>query len=615
MSEPSLAFLVGRWGGWPPWTPLLMRSFSTNPSITFITLSDSPPAAGRLLPSNVRHVPLSLEGLLVRMRRQVGCTLRTLSSASSTRAGSGGNHATSSSKSNDFKPMWGLAFADLLAGYDWWGYLQEDLVVGDLRAAFDAPLLASSDVVSPFLPPLNASGILMMFRNNAYVNSLWNRVRAERPSPSFCHTLCWLFWAHSYASYRILSYAAGQSRAAHRVLSTGAYLVFDEGFWGPLAHGDSFARVLGRESDAGRLRLTRSSRERHWMADDKQYAAGHPPTTNEDFVACWHRGTLYANSAAKSSPCTLVPPPPKPRVSSPPRPDARPTAASVDGERADAPIHARADHPAHDTTDDVADVADNAKAAVALVHLSRLKRRQAYARLRLDGEMTHRAVAAAETFALTAYGVWLPEPTCLDKPRWRNQYGLGCIGYESEGHCAGGRLAAGHAWAGGESYAHPERACCACGRPNATAASVGSVAMWASGLHEPSGVVRVPADGAAAHLRSLERRRAALRAAARAAARCRARNKRAKAGTIGRACDHTPIPLPVIQLPCAVAAAAGGHSSRRAPSAGRHGAMVASNDEAGWALPVTPGTASPGAQRDASRTMEIVLPCASSTST
>ena len=162
----SIVLLVGRWGSWPGWTPLLLRTFEANPTIVFKLLSDTPAAAH--LPSNVHHVPLTLQQLLMRLRASVGCTLRTLSASGT--YGSG----VSSAKTNDFKPMWGVALADHLRGFAWWGYLQEDLLLGDLRAFATEALLASSDVISPYLPPLNASGVLMLYRNIPRVSNLWN---------------------------------------------------------------------------------------------------------------------------------------------------------------------------------------------------------------------------------------------------------------------------------------------------------------------------------------------------------------------------------------------------------------------------------------------------------
>ena len=153
----SLALLIGRWGQWPAWTPLLLRTLAANPTVAFYTLSDVPPAP--TLPANIRHISLTLPQLLARLRRTIGVRLKSLSASGT--YGSG----VSSAKTNDFKPMFGAAFADLLSGYAWWGYLQEDLLVGDLRAFATEALLARSDVVCPYLFPLNASGVLMLYRN------------------------------------------------------------------------------------------------------------------------------------------------------------------------------------------------------------------------------------------------------------------------------------------------------------------------------------------------------------------------------------------------------------------------------------------------------------------
>ena len=58
-----------------------------------------------------------------------------------------------------------------------------------------------------------------------------------------------------------------------RVLSSPRYLVFDE-WWGALRAEDNLPRVLGREAEAGHIRLSRSSVRRKWLTDDKRHAGG-----------------------------------------------------------------------------------------------------------------------------------------------------------------------------------------------------------------------------------------------------------------------------------------------------------------------------------------------------
>ena len=266
LRSPSIALLIGRWGRWPGWTPLLFRTFALNPTIAFYCLSDTPPAVdSSRLPTNVRHIPLTLPQLLRRLRETVGLKLTTLSASGSFKAG------VSAAKTNDLKPMWGVAFADLLHRFDWWGYLQEDLLVGNLRQFATDALLARSDVISPYLPPLNASGVLMLYRNTRRINLLWNK-----------------------------------SRDAPRVLRTKTYQVFDE-WWGPLEGRDNLARVLGRAASTGEIRLSLSPLKRRWMADDKRYGPGAAVSTNDEFAACWSEGVLWGNAqGAAQHPCAAT---------------------------------------------------------------------------------------------------------------------------------------------------------------------------------------------------------------------------------------------------------------------------------------------------------------------
>ena len=451
----SLALLVGRWGHWPAWTPLLLRTLAANPTVAFYMLSDVTPAPK--LPDNVRHISLTLPQLLARLRRTVGVRLKSLTASGT--YGSG----VSSAKTNDFKPMFGAAFADLLSGYAWWGYLQEDLLVGDLRAFATEALLARSDVICPYIFPLNASGVLMLYRNTQKVNWLWN-TSADMP----------------------------------RVLSSKAYTVFDE-WWGPLEGRQNLAHVLGRAAARGEIRLSLSPTRRKWMADDKRYGPGAAVQTNKDFVACWSHGVLWGNAQGAAHPCNTL------------------------GMARSARLTRRRNATA------IASASD-----VAVVHISRLKRNPYLASL--DLSTVRNTVARARTFALTAHGVWLPEAACEDDSTWRNRYGLGCAGYEAEGHCADSGFVRGREWAGGAAYQWPERHCCACGRPSRGLSATSAVArseeggvrsphddmtqhVWASGLLSSGAVVRVPSGKVAQHLRALE--------ASDAAARCTLSSRRA----------------------------------------------------------------------------------------
>ena len=126
---PSLAIIVARWGSWPSWTPLFLHTLRHNPTVDFHLLSDVPPPGTALPAPNVRHHAWSLEQLLARLRETVGVRLNSLHVGGAFASG------VSSAKLNDFKPMFGEVFAELLAPYEWWGHLQEGMPLCSLCSA------------------------------------------------------------------------------------------------------------------------------------------------------------------------------------------------------------------------------------------------------------------------------------------------------------------------------------------------------------------------------------------------------------------------------------------------------------------------------------------------
>ena len=256
-----IGIVIARWQGWPGWTPLLIRTLAFNELIHFHLLSDvEPPVAP--LPQNVLFHRWTLRHLLLRMQRTVGLQLESIS-ASGRQAG----NDMSSAKINDLKPMLGEAFADLLRPYDWWGYLQEDLLVGDLTQCLSPALLRTYDVINSFGPPYNSSGVFMLFRNVPRVNRIWRL-----------------------------------SSDASEVLRTSEYLIFDE-WWGPLA--DDFSTVLGREHDKGTIRLWRPSDPPEPQTPHSHSHHESPNMFGDDLhiqtkpmLACWHRGELVHNGGS-----------------------------------------------------------------------------------------------------------------------------------------------------------------------------------------------------------------------------------------------------------------------------------------------------------------------------
>lgn len=220
----SVCIALLRWGGWPGWTPLLMRTLELNPSIRFIILGDMRPLLHRW-PNNAKFQRCSVLEVLQRVRSVLSVSPREL-------AVSGG-----ASKISDFKPMLGELFPELFTGCDWWGYMQEDEFLGDLRSFLDESLLDAYDTISPLPEPLFHAGPFMLYRNAPHVNSLFHRSSEWR-----------------------------------MVVSDPRYLVFDE-WWGELR--EHMSEVVRREAAAGRLRAYTSrptSDGKLWLNDDMIYA-------------------------------------------------------------------------------------------------------------------------------------------------------------------------------------------------------------------------------------------------------------------------------------------------------------------------------------------------------
>lgn len=349
---------MARWGEWPAWLPIVTRTLAANPTVAFLLVGDRSPQ--EQLPSNARHVPCTLEQLRERVRQRLGATrIAKLDGASV--AGRMANRA-SAAKTNDLKPMFGELFSDELSSFSWWGYLQEDALLGRLDVLWPPHVLANADVICPF--GRNASGVVMLFRNTPSIRSLWRR-----------------------------------SAAAARVLADPRYLIFDEWWGGHLSHDDHLAGVLGREASEGRLRLASggtllsgaaatattlattagttatAASGGSLVAGDKRVVGGQRQlAVDENIVACWRRGELWVagDGGPGEPPCVGA--------------YAEAGGAGV-GDDASRPL-AR---------------------PIGLLHLSLLKREMAGLRLSDEGVLT--ALRRADEFVVTRHGLWVPLPT------------------------------------------------------------------------------------------------------------------------------------------------------------------------------------------------------------
>ena len=258
-AQPSLCLLLARWGGWPGWFALILRTMELNPTVQFHLLGDKPPKS--TMPRNARFHRVRSSELVSRVRAATGVRPPKF-------ALTGWGHTA---KVNDIKPLFGVLFAELLQRCEWWATMQDDMLLGSVRAFLSAELLARHDLVSPLPAPFFHSGPFMAYRNTEVVNRLWQR------------SADWQW-----------------------MLRTPEYVTFDE-WWGPAADRDNMPHVVHREAAAGRVRvytppLWRPGRQR-WMLEDFVHGPNGSRWFDESLAVVWRRGRLRAGDGVQRRAC------------------------------------------------------------------------------------------------------------------------------------------------------------------------------------------------------------------------------------------------------------------------------------------------------------------------
>ena len=161
----NICLITLRHGTWPAWSPILLRTMEVQRSIRFLLIGDEPPAVHRW-PANVLFQNISLEGLRERLQRALPLERRRAVRVPSMVS------AGAFSKISDFKPMLGLLVPELLVGCAFWGYVQEDVLLGDLRGFLSDDVLGRSDTISPVAHPKSNFGPFMMYRRTPTLLSL-----------------------------------------------------------------------------------------------------------------------------------------------------------------------------------------------------------------------------------------------------------------------------------------------------------------------------------------------------------------------------------------------------------------------------------------------------------
>ena len=128
-SLSRIALVACYFGRLPNYIPLVFQTASFNPTIDWILVGDAVPDFP--LPANVTHHPCHIGEVAARIEDACGTPVLIQHPYDLTR----------------LKPTYGLAFADLLRKYDYWGHVDLDMIYGDLRKFLPEKVLASHERV------------------------------------------------------------------------------------------------------------------------------------------------------------------------------------------------------------------------------------------------------------------------------------------------------------------------------------------------------------------------------------------------------------------------------------------------------------------------------------
>ena len=113
--RPSIAIVNTYFGSPPPWLPAFLRSCQTNPDVQWLIYADFEVPT----PPNVTFRQMTLGEFNARASAVVGTPITIMPPLVR--------------KICDFKPLYGLMFADDLRGFEWWAYSDLDVIWGDIR--------------------------------------------------------------------------------------------------------------------------------------------------------------------------------------------------------------------------------------------------------------------------------------------------------------------------------------------------------------------------------------------------------------------------------------------------------------------------------------------------
>lgn len=147
-------------GKFPWYFNFFIKSCELNETVNFIVFSDS--IYDKYLPQNVEIIPFKLFDFNVLATEKLGFRINVINPY----------------KLCDFKPAYGLIFAEYIRNYSFWGMCDIDIIFGRIREFVTDDLLDEYDIVNTRHDYL--TGSFLLFRNTETINNLFRKSKDHK---------------------------------------------------------------------------------------------------------------------------------------------------------------------------------------------------------------------------------------------------------------------------------------------------------------------------------------------------------------------------------------------------------------------------------------------------
>lgn len=157
MRNFKIVLLIPYFGEWPEWFPFFLLSCSYNKTISWVFYTDC--LIPDKTPSNVTFKKITFKGYKEMVSNKLDIKF----------------DPDSPYKLCDLKPALGYIHTEDIAGYDYWGFSDIDLVYGNLREYFTAERLAKYDLLSTHSRRI--SGHFCLMRNTEKMRNAFKLIK------------------------------------------------------------------------------------------------------------------------------------------------------------------------------------------------------------------------------------------------------------------------------------------------------------------------------------------------------------------------------------------------------------------------------------------------------